>query len=102
MSGPERNSNEGVLQIPQSFRTGASSSDSFISYPIGMVLRLCREAVGVFYNRSLLYYTAPVDIKNNQLYSKSLLIGLLYNVSIDFFLHLGTSDIHFLSRHSWS
>ena len=32
-SGSGSNGHEGVLQIPQSFRTGASPSDSFVSYP---------------------------------------------------------------------
>ena len=32
-SGPESNGNEGVLHIPQSFRTRALSSDGFVSYP---------------------------------------------------------------------
>ena len=31
-SGPGSNDNEGVLQITQIFRTGASPSDSFVSY----------------------------------------------------------------------
>ena len=31
--GPESNGNEGVLYIPQSFRTGALSSDDLVSYP---------------------------------------------------------------------
>ena len=32
-SGPWSNGNEGLLQIPQSCKTGASPSDGFISYP---------------------------------------------------------------------
>ena len=32
LSGPDLNGNEGVLHIPQSFRTGASPSDSLVLY----------------------------------------------------------------------
>ena len=32
-SGPGSNSNEGVIHIPQSFKTGASPSDCLMSYP---------------------------------------------------------------------
>ena len=32
-SGLESNGNEGVLHIPQSSKTGASSSDGFVPYP---------------------------------------------------------------------
>ena len=46
------NGNEGVLRIPQSSSmTEASPSDCLVSYPkhlLGVVLPLCRDAVGVF------------------------------------------------------
>ena len=50
-SGPESNGNEVVLHIPQSSRTGVSSSDCLVSYPGhfvfggGRVLHLSRNAV---------------------------------------------------------
>ena len=43
-SGPGSNGNEGVLHS----KTGASLSDSLVSYPGH--LPLCRDAVGVFYS----------------------------------------------------
>ena len=53
-SGPGSNGYEGVLHISQSFRTEASPSDCFVSYPGhsrgGGILPLCRDAVGVFYS----------------------------------------------------
>ena len=54
------NGNEGVLNIPQSSRTGASPSDCLISYPghlfRGGVLPLSRDAVSMFYSPSQLGY----------------------------------------------
>ena len=53
-SWPGSNGNEGVLCFPQSSSiTGASPSDSLVSYPghlLEGVLPLCREAVSVFYS----------------------------------------------------
>ena len=53
-SVPGNDGNEGVLSIPQSSSiTGASLSESLASYPghlLGVVLPLCRDAVGVFYS----------------------------------------------------
>ena len=47
-SGPER-----VLCIPQSSSiTWTLPSDFLVSYPVGWVLSLCREAVSVFYSPS--------------------------------------------------
>ena len=47
-------SNEEVLNIPQSSSIiGTSSSDCLVSNPewsLGVLLLLCREAVGVFYS----------------------------------------------------
>ena len=53
--GPGSDGNEWVLRIPQSSSiTGASPLDCLVSYPGrslgGGVLRLCRDAVGVFCN----------------------------------------------------
>ena len=54
--GPGSNSNEGVRCILQSSSTTeASPSVCLVSYPrhtLQVVLPLCRDAVGVFYNRS--------------------------------------------------
>ena len=50
-SSPGSNGNEGVLHIPQSSRTEASSSDDLVSYSghfLEGVLPLCRVAVGLF------------------------------------------------------
>ena len=61
-SGPGSGSNEGVLHIPKSSRSGDSPPDYFESYPGhalgGGVLRLCRGAVGVFYSPSRLGFLA--------------------------------------------
>ena len=61
-SRPGSNGNEEVLRISQSLRiTGISSSDCLVSYPVhslvGVVLPLCRSAVGVFYSPSRLSNT---------------------------------------------
>ena len=57
-SRPGSDGNEGVRHIPQSSNiTGASPSDSLVSYPghlLERVLLLCRDAVGVFYSPSWL------------------------------------------------
>ena len=54
--GSGSNGNEGVLRIPQSPSiTGTSPSDCLVSYPghsFGVVLPLCRDAVGIFYSPS--------------------------------------------------
>ena len=54
-SGPGSDGNEGVLCIPQSSSiTEASPSDCLASYTgfqLGVVLPLCRDAIGVFYSR---------------------------------------------------
>ena len=49
--GPGSNGNEGVLRIPKSSSiTEALPSDCLVSYTLGVVLPLCRGAVGVFYS----------------------------------------------------
>ena len=57
-SGPGSNGNKGVFHIPQSSKTGATSSDCLMSYAGhslgGGGLTLCRDAVGVFYSLSQL------------------------------------------------
>ena len=57
-SGSRSNVNEGVPRIPQSVRSGASTSDCFVSYPeyslVGGVLPLCRDAIDVFFSPSRL------------------------------------------------
>ena len=57
-SGPGSNGNESVLRISESSSiSGASLSDCLMSYPGHSLvggLRLCRDAVGVFYNLSRL------------------------------------------------
>ena len=54
--GPESNSNERVLYTPQISRTGASPSDSLVSYPGhllgGEFLPFCRDTVDVFFSPS--------------------------------------------------
>ena len=53
-SGPGSNSNEGVIHISQSSKTGASPSNSLVSYTghsfggRGLCYPLCRDAVSVF------------------------------------------------------
>ena len=52
-SGPESNSKEKVLHIPQSSRAGALSSDYLMSYQDirwGGVLHLYRDIVGVLFS----------------------------------------------------
>ncbi len=58
-SVPENTSNERVLHITQSTRTGDLQSDGLMSYPGPLVvvvvigiLTLCKEAVGVFYSHN--------------------------------------------------
>ena len=54
-SEPGSNGNEEVLCIPQRPRSSGSPSVSFVSYPgppWGVVLPLCRDAVGIFYSPS--------------------------------------------------
>ena len=57
-SEPGSNSNERVLHIFQKFKTGASPSDCFVSYPgyslVRRFLFLCGDAVSVFYSPSWL------------------------------------------------
>ena len=57
-SEPGSDGNKGVLRIPQSPSiTGNTPSDCLVSFTgnsLGVVLPLCREAVGVFYNLSRL------------------------------------------------
>ena len=54
-SGPGSDGNEGMLCIPQSSSIiGTSPSDCLVAYPghsLGVVLPLCRGAIGVFYSR---------------------------------------------------
>ena len=49
-SGPGNDGNIGILYIPQSsIITGSLASESLVPFPlVGMVLLLCRDAVGVF------------------------------------------------------
>ena len=59
-SGPGSNGYEGVLQIPQSLRTGISPSDAVLSYP--------RLSLWVFYPSAevqSIYSTAPADWVQN-------------------------------------
>ena len=56
-SGPGSNGSEGVHCIPLNSKTGASPSDSLVSYLgyfLGGVLPLCWDAVDVFYCSSQL------------------------------------------------
>ena len=56
-NGPGSNTNEGVLHIPQSFKTGASDClMSYSEHSLGGTLLLCRDAVGAFYSPSQLGY----------------------------------------------
>ncbi len=65
--------NEGVLRIPQSSSiAGTSPSDCLVSYPghtLGVVLPLCKGAVGVFYS--------PSRLGNTQLNVKRVLFQII-------------------------
>ena len=56
LKGRKSNGNEGAFHIPLNFRTEASSSDDLVLYwghvLAGVVLHLCRNAVGIFYSAS--------------------------------------------------
>ena len=55
-SGPGSNGIKRVLHIPQISKARASPSDVLLSYPghLGVLLPLCRDAVGIFYSPSWL------------------------------------------------
>ena len=54
LSGPGIYGSQGVLHIPHCSKTGAPLLDSLVSYPGGVVLCHCSDAVVVFYSPSRL------------------------------------------------
>ena len=74
-SGSRNNAYEGVFYIPENSSTGASSSAGLMSYPrnwldgVGIVLPLCRDSVGVFYNSSRLgFVVMALDHKHEPMH----------------------------------
>ena len=69
---------EGVLHIPQSSKTGTSSSDDFVSYPGHLfgVLPFCRDAVGVLYSPSRLGWRYWIKEENKSLLNKIIQVFL--------------------------
>ena len=85
-SEPGSDGNKGVLRIPQSSSIiGTSPSDCMVSYPMGGVLPIYRDAVGIFYSPNRLGKV------NNILFffvSLQMIMTIVYKFSLTVFFNL--------------